>query len=627
MAGNNKNRSSIHLVFMSIIAFGVGFLMSYDAATMQQTASLDHRGMGEKILRDDSSTTTASDPGGTAAATDTLDTPSTTLELLGIITMKQRQLFNTVIRAEYGKHDNIFNADSIERLFQISPLSKKRLKRKLMMKIVEGRIQRGKGGGSKSDEQEQPTFHWVTAGDSAAAGMGNRYSHSYTAVLEDTVGDLFQSAGIHFTASNHAGDAWSGMELALCMDTIFGTEVDVLSWDFMKMTNDAHTARDRDPLSSSQGVDPVVLGERAGRIYPHLPFLFYLGLFSDGGAWDDVHKLETSGMGVNILGGEALRELILTFPNYNLESGRDASNAVKQFRCDGIIEGKEMCNEKSAHYRCDSKRGFQCAHAKYHGECKYERYQTPWNDGWKMHRLKGRLLGFHLINMLHLAAVELDVLERQRNLQPKDVLNLLKAEEEVEEFLFAKTRPTSLNIKGNTMFQSWDILKQKSTVCLNAKAALLQYATSMNKPGTDNLPQVEFDPPKDTLCDAILPFQHSFFRVSKGKDWATIDAYEEWNQIIEVKDSVAFGICFRHCYGNQCGDDRTPDRLGIDWDKVEIRVNGDLVSGVRQVGGCHILQGEEGVLWNKPVRSLSSGLEIKYHGDDALLLSSVFILH
>ena len=72
----------------------------------------------------------------------------------------------------------------------------------------------------------------------------------------------------------------------------------------MQMNPD--TANCGDPLSYSQGLDPLVFGERAGQVFPHLPFLFFLGLFSDGGSWENVQKLETSGMGIDIMVGEAL---------------------------------------------------------------------------------------------------------------------------------------------------------------------------------------------------------------------------------------------------------------------------------------------------------------------------------
>ena len=41
-------------------------------------------------------------------------------------------------------------------------------------------------------------FLWVTAGDSSAAGHGNLYSQSYTAILEETVQHHFELWGYSF---------------------------------------------------------------------------------------------------------------------------------------------------------------------------------------------------------------------------------------------------------------------------------------------------------------------------------------------------------------------------------------------------------------------------------------------
>ena len=161
---------------------------------------------------------------------------------------------------------------------------------------------------------------------------------------------------------------------------------------------------------------------------------------------------------------------------------------------------------------------------------------------------------------------------------------------------------------------------QKKYYLLNAKAAL-------RVPHTDNLHKFEFDPPREDLCADFLPFQNVYIRVTKDDEWVSIDPLAEWRQIITEKESVALGLCFKHCYGNQCGE-RASDELQIDWDKVEISVNDNLISGLKQVGGCFILQGEEGVLWNEEVvGSLSSGMKVQNHGDSTLLLSSAFILY
>jgi len=76
----------------------------------------------------------------------------------------------------------------------------------------------------------------VRAGDSAAVAHGNMYSQSYTTILEQTVKWAFDAVGIEFIARNHAmADFGSGTELAMCTESLYGTNIDVLSWDFSRV--------------------------------------------------------------------------------------------------------------------------------------------------------------------------------------------------------------------------------------------------------------------------------------------------------------------------------------------------------------------------------------------------------
>ncbi|KAL7530154.1 hypothetical protein ACHAXR_003337 [Thalassiosira sp. AJA248-18] len=595
-------RSIIHLLGMSILSFAIGFLMSYDEAVQSSSIGIEIGNHGDGTLSE-------------MSASDGADhiIPPTTLELLGTLLVKQKQLYNQL--HEYGRFKSVFGAESLERIFGLSPLSKKRLERKLMIKILLARINSIRGDSSG----DPPVFHWVTAGDSAASGIGNSWDLSYTSILQGTVQDIFLStAGIKFVATNHAGDAWSGMELALCMESIFGRDVDVLSWDF-NLVPTKYETNYWDPLSPSQGLDPLLFGERAGQVLPHLPFLFFIGLFSDSDTWERISKLETSGMGIDIMGGEQLIELILTFPNYNNPEGRNGPHAVNGFHCGGLVEGKEMCNEPSQLFWCTPKEGAECANVKYQaGEsCGYtDRYQTSWNDGWKMHRLKGRLLGYHMVEMLHQATIELDILERQHpqfRINPSAALEALIEEEEVEEFLFSKNRPSKLYSEGS--LDTWDILKQKDAICMNAKAA-------SNFPKSDNMPKFVFDPPHADLCEDFLPFQHAYFRISEEDGWVSIDPLVESHQMISEKTIASVGLCFKHCYGYQCGEHGYEiDGAPIELDQVEVRINGNIVSGFERVGGCVLVPND------KTVQSSSGGIDIRNHGDGTLSLSSSFILY
>lgn len=76
-------------------------------------------------------------------------------------------------------------------------------------------------------------FVWTTAGHSIAAGHGNLFNETMTAVLERRVTDVFSVIGIDFEARNFGiGGSTSGPEFALCMESIYGNDVDLITWDF-----------------------------------------------------------------------------------------------------------------------------------------------------------------------------------------------------------------------------------------------------------------------------------------------------------------------------------------------------------------------------------------------------------
>jgi hypothetical protein len=58
-----------------------------------------------------------------------------------------------------------------------------------------------------------------------------RFHQAYTQVIEETVKDSFDALGLRFIANNYAMDGMnSGPELALCLESVFGFEVDILNW-------------------------------------------------------------------------------------------------------------------------------------------------------------------------------------------------------------------------------------------------------------------------------------------------------------------------------------------------------------------------------------------------------------
>jgi hypothetical protein len=102
------------------------------------------------------------------------------------------------------------------------------LRRKLTIKLLRAL----QGSDTSADGRGVPVV-WVTSGNSVAAGHGNLLNESYTAVLERAVAPLFAALGMSFVGRNYGvSAASSGPNIALCMEAKFGTDVDLLLWDF-----------------------------------------------------------------------------------------------------------------------------------------------------------------------------------------------------------------------------------------------------------------------------------------------------------------------------------------------------------------------------------------------------------
>ena len=71
------------------------------------------------------------------------------------------------------------------------------------------------------------------SGNSDAAGHGNFFGEQYTMVMADRAKDLFHSVGLDLVARPFGiGGATSAPEIAGCAKEIFGTDVDLITWDF-----------------------------------------------------------------------------------------------------------------------------------------------------------------------------------------------------------------------------------------------------------------------------------------------------------------------------------------------------------------------------------------------------------
>jgi hypothetical protein len=78
-----------------------------------------------------------------------------------------------------------------------------------------------------------PRLEWANGGMSSAAGHGNLYNESYTAVFERAVQPTLQGLGVWFETRNYAVSVGlSAPEMALCSLPIYGSNVDAIVWNY-----------------------------------------------------------------------------------------------------------------------------------------------------------------------------------------------------------------------------------------------------------------------------------------------------------------------------------------------------------------------------------------------------------
>jgi hypothetical protein len=184
-------------------------------------------------------------------------------DLVRLIKSSKQRLLNK-LRHDYGKYfDGMYidSAGHYRPFYPISPdgHSMKTLKNKLMIKLLKAQLNAKRlesnveglcdclsnrplmkginltvdGRGSQTVETVYEKYVWATGGHSAAAAHGNMYNESYTAYMESDLTSIFASVGIDFIGRNYAmGGTGSAAEIAMCYEEIFGTDVDIFSWDY-----------------------------------------------------------------------------------------------------------------------------------------------------------------------------------------------------------------------------------------------------------------------------------------------------------------------------------------------------------------------------------------------------------
>ena len=283
------------------------------------------------------------------------------VEELRTLALEGKKDFDELVKKEYGEYaDQLFDTVSVLRYFKTPndvseekkqiDQSRERLKRRMKIKIIESQISEG-----------TTTFTWVVGGHSAAAGHGNLFNQTYAYVIEQSLQGLFGSLGIKFYAKNFAmGGTKSSPEIALCMESLFGTDVDIVSWDY----------------GMTDGRSPQLYNlwsQRAG-IHSTRPMLFSYGQRYSNQIHKEVEDAGGAGFESNFADAKNI------FPNSD-DPNVDASTlppAVKNYICAGHAETGEPCGDKAVKWDTAD-------------VCPTIGYQVSWHNGWKDHLFIGRV--------------------------------------------------------------------------------------------------------------------------------------------------------------------------------------------------------------------------------------------
>lgn len=286
------------------------------------------------------------------------------IESLGSLSRVTIKIWDTVLMENFGVYrDMVMDKTLLHRIFQCSDASREKLTRRLMLKLLEVEM---------AGTNNQVKFTWVTAGDSSAAAHGNMYSQSYTNILEEMIKPAFDSVGISFIARNHAmAGIGSAPELSLCMESVYGTDVDMLMWDF-----------GRAERLTSHRVN--LFGSRAA-IHPSFPAIMVTD-FSAGDHWRHFQSMEEIGLSAILMDDVVMSHVLIgRLPDSSTELVEDATEVIRSLICKGHVEGSQQCDDASRNFLCDAEGGGICTAQKFNSQqwCpRGVRYQYSFNSGW-----------------------------------------------------------------------------------------------------------------------------------------------------------------------------------------------------------------------------------------------------
>jgi len=272
-----------------------------------------------------------------------------------------RNEFDEDLYLDYGKFkEDIFTSQITGTHFESpSTQSSRRLRRKILIKILEAQLH--------TNEHNDVSFIWAIGGHSAAAGHGNLFKQTYGNIIEQSLKPTFEALGITFYAKNYAmGGMSSGPELAFCQSAVYGTDIQILSWDF-GMTDGGRNA------------DLYNLWIQRAAVHPSSPTIVSFGSMVSKSIHQGIEKFGMSTFQATFVDERNPNNVYKSIPNSDdLEINVDElPHGLKNFRCNNHIESGDICGNKTIKFNTAS--------------CPSMKYQVSWHNGWKDHLLKGRL--------------------------------------------------------------------------------------------------------------------------------------------------------------------------------------------------------------------------------------------
>ena len=229
-------------------------------------------------------------------------------------------------------------------------------------------------------------YLWITMGMSSSAGHGNLFDESYTLIVDAALKPIMKQIGLDYEARSYGmGGADGAPQLALCINSIAGTNVDHITWDFgqtdsrfyWKLVMFAYRAAmiSQHPTAVSQ----------PGNIH-YRPSLFVMHPRPE--CVEIAKEMQLLGMDTLVWNADYMQSKVMEEVPDMLGMTDDQIEKVPKnlqyFKCGGKVENGDP----------------GCTLNKWTPEiCPDRKYRTGWHPGWKIHALEGNLMAMTALDL------------------------------------------------------------------------------------------------------------------------------------------------------------------------------------------------------------------------------------